>query len=424
VSAPSAIVAERVTKTYRLRRERRRTLKEVALRQYAATEEVEALRDVSFRVAAGEAFGVIGQNGSGKSTLLKLIAGTAKPTSGSLTVAGRISALLEIGAGFHPDFSGRENAYLNGSLLGLSRREVERVMPEVERFADIGRFFDGPVKTYSSGMYMRLGFAVAVHLDPDVLLVDEVLAVGDEYFQHKCFAKIAEFRKARKTIVLVSHDLGAVARLCERAIWLDAGAVAASGTVRDVVNAYHLKVSEREQRERAARGEIGKRWGSKEIEITSARVLGPGGVERAVLSSGEPAAIEIAYRNEALVRDAVFGVLIYREDGTGVYGTNTLIDGCAVPVRPEGVARFRVDELELLPGGYDVDIGIIDPQDRYYDYREKGLSFRVIAGTREIGVSRLHHVWEFDAGGAPAPAGEGAPERRSRAEGGAEAQGS
>jgi ABC-type polysaccharide/polyol phosphate transport system ATPase subunit len=392
----NAIVARDLTKRYRLRRERRRTLKELVLRQYAPAETVEALRGVSFTVAEGEAFGVIGANGSGKSTLLKLVAGTAKPSSGTLQVKGRVAALLEIGAGFHPDFTGRENAYLNGSLLGLSRREMDRALPDIERFADLGRFFDAPVKTYSSGMYTRLGFSVAVFLDPDVLLVDEVLAVGDEYFQHKCFAKIAEFRAAKKTILLVSHDLGAVARLCDRALWLDDGAVAAVGAVRDVVSAYHHRIGEREQRERAARGEVGARWGSREIEIASARVLGPDGAERSVLDSGEAAAIEIAYRNPARVGDAVFGVYVYRDEGTGVYGTNTLIDGCDVPVREAGVARFRIDALDLLPGAYDVDIGIIDPQDRYYDYHEKGLSFRVIGGTREVGVARLRHRWEFE----------------------------
>src|SRR5437763_10623864 len=249
MSSATAIRADQLSKNYKLRRERTRTLKETILRQYAPAEQVQALRDVTFAVVPGVSFGVVAANGSGKSTHLKLLAGTAKPTSGTLDVNGRVTALLEIGAGFHPDFSGRENAYLNGSLLGLSRKEMDRTMPAIEEFADIGRFFDASVKTYSSGMYMRLGFAVAVHLEPDILLVDEVLAVGDEYFQHKCFAKISEFRKAKKTIVLVTHDLGAVARLCDRAIWLDQGAVSASGAVRDVVNAYHLKVGEKEQRE-------------------------------------------------------------------------------------------------------------------------------------------------------------------------------
>jgi len=377
-----AVRAEHVSKTYRLHRERRRTFKEVALGQQAPAEDVQALRDVTFGVEPGEAFGVVGANGSGKSTLLKLIAGTAKPTTGTLEVNGRVSALLEIGA---------------GSLLGLSRKEMQRQMPAIEEFADIGRFFDAPVKTYSSGMYMRLGFAVAIHLDPDVLLVDEVLAVGDEYFQHKCFARIADFRKAKKTIVLVTHDLGAVARLCDRAIWLDQGAVSASGAVRDVVNAYHLKVGEKEQRERAARGEIGGRKGDRTMEIVRARMLDHDGTERVVLESGRPAAIEIAYRNPSGIADPVFGVCIYRDDGMAAYCTNTASDGISVPPREEGVVRFAMESLSLLPGGFDVDVGITDPQDRYYDYLEKGITFRVIAGPgREMGMARIPHRWECE----------------------------
>jgi lipopolysaccharide transport system ATP-binding protein len=390
-----AVVADHLGKTYRLHRERRRTLKEVVLRQYGPADDVLALRDVSFTVDAGKAFGVIGSNGSGKSTLLKLLAGTSKPTTGSLQVHGRVSALLEIGAGFHPDFTGRENAYLNGSLLGLSRKRMTEVMPQIESFADIGRFFDAPVKTYSSGMYMRLGFAVAVHLEPDVLLVDEVLAVGDEYFQHKCFAKIEEFRKSERTILLVSHDLNAVARLCERALWLDNGTVAAIGPTRDVINEYHRTVGEKEMQERKARGEVGQRFGSGEVTMTGARILGRDGRERAVLDSGEPATIEIAYRNPQRIPDAVFGVQLYRDDGIGIYGTNTLIDGAEVPVREEGVARFAFDALELLPGAYDADLGITDPQDRVYDYPAKGLSFRVIGTSRELGIARPRHRWEF-----------------------------
>src|SRR2546428_3863322 len=390
-----AIRAERLSKTYRLRRERGRTLKETFLRQYAPSEQVQALRDVSFSVERGGAFGVVGANGSGKSTLLKLLAGTAKPSGGTLAVDGRVTALLEIGAGFHRVFTGRETSYLNGSLLGLKRREVDRAMPAIEEFADLGRFFDAAVKTYSSGMYMRLGFSVAVHLDPDVLLVDEVLAVGDEYFQHKCFAKIAEFRASKKTIVLVSHDLGAVARLCDRAIWLDEGRVAAAGAPHDVINAYHVRVGEKEQRERAARGEIGARWGSKEIEVTRARILWPDRADRAVLESGKAAVVELAFRNPRAVTDAVFGVYVYRDDGTGVYGTNTLMDGVSVPLLEEGVARFEIDELALLPGAFDVDIGIIDPQDRYYDYLQKGLQFRVMGHSPEVGVTRLPHRWDF-----------------------------
>ena len=391
-----AIRAERLEKRYRLRTGRAPTLKELILRQTASTEVVHALKDVSFSVERGHCFGVVGANGSGKSTLLKLIAGTAKPTSGTIEVEGRISALLELGAGFHPDFTGRENAYLNGSLLGLTRRETEAAMPAIEAFAQLGRFFDAPIKTYSSGMAARLGFAVAVHVDPDVLLVDEVLAVGDEYFQHKCYAKIAEFRGAGKTIVLVSHDIGLIQRLCDRAIWLDQGRVAASGTVRDVATAYHLEVGERELRERALRGEVGGRTGSGEIEIVSAKVIGRDGEAKTLLEIGDPASFEIRYRNRSGLGDAVFGVYVYRDDGTGIYGTNTMLDDVAVPLREEGVVRFAMDALALLPGAYDVDVAATDRSDRHYDYHQKALNFRVVGSSREVGIARLPHRWEFE----------------------------
>ena len=391
-----AIRAEHLEKRYRLRTGRAPTLKEFLLRQIPPAEVVQALKDVSFTVERGQVFGVVGANGSGKSTLLKLIAGTAKPTSGTIEVEGRISALLELGAGFHPDFTGRENAYLNGSLLGLTRKETEAAMPKIEAFAQLGRFFDAPIKTYSSGMAARLGFAVAVHVDPDVLLVDEVLAVGDEYFQHKCYAKIAEFRGAGKTIVLVSHDIGLIQRLCDSAIWLDQGHVAASGTVRDVATAYHLEVGERELRERALRGEVGGRTGSGEIEIVSAKVIGRDGAPKTLLEIGDPASFEIRYRNPASVKDAVFGVYVYRDDGTGIYGTNTMLDDVAVPLREEGVVRFAMDSLALLPGGYDVDVAATDRSDRHYDYHQKALNFRVVGSSREVGIARLPHRWEFE----------------------------
>jgi lipopolysaccharide transport system ATP-binding protein len=392
----AAIRAEHLEKRYRLRTGRAPTLKELILRQTLSAEVVQALRDVSFAVERGQCFGVVGANGSGKSTLLKLIAGTAKPTSGTIEVEGRISALLELGAGFHPDFTGRENAYLNGSLLGLTRRETEAAMPAIEAFAQLGRFFDAPIKTYSSGMAARLGFAVAVHVDPDVLLVDEVLAVGDEYFQHKCYAKIAEFRGAGKTIVLVSHDIGLIQRLCDRAIWLDQGLVAASGTVRDVATAYHLEVGERELRERALRGEVGGRTGSGEIEIVSAKVVGGQGVPKTLLEVGEPARFEILYRNPNGLKDAVFGVYVYRDDGTGIYGTNTMLDDVTVPLRQEGVVRFAMDALAFLPGAYDVDVAATDRSDRHYDYHQKALNFRVVGSSREVGIARLPHRWEFE----------------------------
>src|SRR5712692_5849910 len=238
-----AIRAAHLEKRYRLRTGRAPTLKELVLRQIPPAEVVYALKDVSFAVDRGKCFGVVGANGSGKSTLLKLIAGTAKPTTGTIDVEGRVSALLELGAGFHPDFTGRENAYLNGSLLGLSRRQTDAAMPKIEDFAQLGRFFHAPIKTYSSGMAARLGFAVAVHVDPDVLLVDEVLAVGDEGFTHKCLDKFADFRRRGKTILLVTHSLNLVERFCDEALWLDEGSARTHGDPKRVVDAYLQQVS-------------------------------------------------------------------------------------------------------------------------------------------------------------------------------------
>src|SRR5919198_1451284 len=309
------------------------------LRQYAPSERVEALRDVSFTVEQGQSFGVVGANGSGKSTLLKLLAGTAKPTAGRADVPGRVSALLEIGAGFHPDFSGRENAYLNGSLLGLSRKEMDAAMPRIAEFADLGRFFDAPVKTYSSGMYARLGFAVAIHVEPEVLLVDEVLAVGDEYFQHKCFARINAIRAAGKTILFVSHDLAAVRRICGRALFLNAGRIAAEGDVDYAIEAYEETVRSKEGRELAAVAErSAQRWGTRDVEITGVRLRDAARAEGRVFRSGDPLTIELAYRAARAFDEVTFGVAFYRDDGAACYGTNTTLDGVHLAV-PAGEGR-------------------------------------------------------------------------------------
>src|SRR5881396_555766 len=222
------------------------------LRDLQPSDTFPALTDVSFTVAKGSTYGVIGKNGSGKSTALKVVAGITKPTSGVVTVDGRISALIELGAGFHPEISGRENVFINGIMLGLTRREIEKRFDEIVEFAELKDFIDAPVKTYSSGMYMRLGFAVAIHVDPDVLLVDEVLAVGDEGFTHKCLDKFAEIRRRGKTILLVTHSLSLVERFCDQALWLDAGKVRGEGDPRRVVGAYLTDVERSEEKQLAA----------------------------------------------------------------------------------------------------------------------------------------------------------------------------
>ena len=392
-----AIEVDHLTKRYRLRSEGGRTLKELLLGQYPPGSEVTALTDVSFSVDHGETLGVIGANGSGKSTLLKVLAGTSRPTAGRVDVSGRVSALLEIGAGFHPDFSGRENAYLNGSLLGLSRREMDTVMLGIQEFADIGRFFDAPVKTYSSGMYSRLGFAVAIHVEPDVLLVDEVLAVGDEYFQHKCFAKINAFRAGGKTILFVSHDLAAVKRICGRALFLDAGRIAAEGDVQYVADAYEDTVRSKEGRELAT-ATSAKRWGTHEIEITAVRLLDAGGADQRVFRSGEPVTIELSYRARRAIDEVTFGVAFYRDDGLACYGSNTTLDGVHVAVRAgEGIVRFHAPRFELLEGQYTLDVAAVSPDYAdTYDFHSKAYPFRTYGASGEIGVVRIAHGWVHD----------------------------
>src|SRR5712691_10503684 len=255
----NAIELVNVTKVYRRYARKRQfaTLKSALLKgsliqDLEPAEKFPALQGVSFNVPAGKTFGIIGRNGSGKSTALKLVAGITKPTTGTVHVNGRISALIELGAGFHPEISGRENVFINGIMLGLSKREVAKRFDEIVEFAELQQFIDAPVKTYSSGMYMRLGFAVAIHVDPDVLLVDEVLAVGDEGFTHKCLDKFGEFKRRGKTILLVTHSLGLVERFCDEALWLDAGKVRAAGDPKRVVGAYLTDVERSEERELAA----------------------------------------------------------------------------------------------------------------------------------------------------------------------------
>src|SRR5215467_12077554 len=333
----SAIELSHVSKIYRRYSARRfATLKSTLLgrsllRDLQPDETFMALKDVSFRVPRGSAFGVIGPNGSGKSTLLKLVAGITKPTTGTVRVEGRISALIELGAGFHPEISGRENVFINGIMLGLSKREVARRFDEIVEFAEMRDFIDAPVKTYSSGMYMRLGFAVAIHVDPEVLLVDEVLAVGDEGFTHKCLDKFAEFKRRGKTILLVTHSLGMVERFCDEALWIDAGRIKGSGDPKRIVGAYLTDIEQREERELAAGDAKAResaaaapispdepasavlpdnpvetatapddmfrategRWGSREVEITDVTLVGADGQAGHVFQSGERLEIHI-----------------------------------------------------------------------------------------------------------------------------------
>jgi len=433
----AAVTARDLTKIYRrfLHRNQFRTLKSALLSRSLISDlrpdqTFTALDSVSFEVPKGATFGVIGENGSGKSTLLKLMAGITRPTRGSIAVDGRISALIELGAGFHPEISGRENVAINGIMLGLTRREVAERFDAIVAFAELERFIDAPVKTYSSGMYMRLGFSVAIHVEPDVLLIDEVLAVGDEAFTRKCLDKIGEFRRRGKTIVLVSHSLGLVEKMCDDVLWLRSAKVADRGDSKRVVDAYLTYVAggeeallarEHGQPEAAAALETPAadepatgyqkgRWGSHEIEIAAVRLLDDRGHERHVYVPGERLTIALTVTAAAPVKDFVFGIGLFTADGTSVYGTNTHLEDF-VPARAEGTGEvlLHLDDLRLVEGTYLLDVAVHRRDGTPYDYHRGLYSFRMKSRIKDVGVYRPAHRWEF-AGGVELQAAAPRPE--------------
>ncbi len=286
-----------------------------------------ALRDVSLSVQRGEVFGVVGPNGSGKSTLLQIVSGILEPTRGRVITQGRIAALLELGAGFNPEFTGRENVFLNGEILGISRREMERVFPHIEKFAEIGPFVDRPVKEYSSGMYVRLAFATAIHVDPEILIVDEALAVGDAIFANRCIKKFEDLKKRGITVMFVSHDLGLVKRLSDRAALMVNGRVAAMGSPNEVVNRYVGLVLEREQPREEETPAGTHRHGDGASRVVEVTLIDAHGEETRSLHPGEPVTIRVRARAAKDLEDPVVGVLIRNRLGIDVYGTNTRIEG-------------------------------------------------------------------------------------------------
>ncbi|PYQ58314.1 MAG: hypothetical protein DMF58_15730 [Acidobacteria bacterium] len=408
-----AIALERVSKSYRLwgRGSQFATLKSALLKRdlkLMPESSVLALRSVSFVVDRGEAFGIIGRNGSGKSTLLKIISGILKPSSGIVRVNGRVAALIELGAGFHPEITGRENIVINGIMLGLSRKEIDSRFDRIVDFSGIGEFIDQPVKTYSSGMYVRLGFAVAVHVDPEILLIDEVLAVGDEEFSQKCIAKIQEMKYRGVTLLFVTHQLDQVRNLCDRALWLDHGAASAIGDPARVVDDYLQAVSGG-QPPPAVQDSGGplsstpkdeeERWGSGEVVLKRVALIDDKGRELVALGAGSAVSIEMDVEVRVPQDDFVFGVGIYHADGTCVYGTNTDLEGL-MPQRLDGNGRvrFAMPSLELVAGTYRIDAAVHTRNGRAFDYRRGVMRFVVGSRVHDIGVYRPRHQWKFEGG--------------------------
>ena len=423
-----AIDLAHVTKVYRKYSGRQfATLKSALLqrsilRDLRPSDTFPALTDVSFTVPKGSTYGVIGRNGSGKSSALKLVAGITKPTSGTVRVEGRISALIELGAGFHPEISGRENVFINGIMLGLSKREIHERFDDIVDFAELREFIDAPVKTYSSGMYMRLGFAVAIHVDPDVLLVDEVLAVGDEGFTHKCLDKFAEFRRRGKTILLVTHSLNLVERFCDEALWLDEGRVQAHGDPKRVVGAYLTAVEEGEDQLMAATTARAVedaqppaeqpadptsdmfqategRWGSREVEIVDVALLDAAGQPSHVFHTGEAFAIRVRVRAQQPTDDCVFGIGLFNADGVCCYGTNTFLEEMQpASISGEADATIAIDSLDLVEGTYKLDVAVHKRDGYPYDYHRLLYTFRVKSRTHDVGIYRPRHRWSFSPG--------------------------
>lgn len=384
---PGEIAVRDLWEVFRVYHSRPMGVKERLTRaQKLVYEDFWALKGVSFNVEPGSSLAVLGPNGSGKSTLLKCLAGTLTPDRGSVEIGGKVAGLLELGAGFHPDLSGKENIYLNGSILGMKRSEIDALYDEIVDFSGVGDFIDNPVRNFSSGMYVRLGFAIAIQVDPDVLLLDEILAVGDAAFQAKCFEKLNETRRRGRTLLLVTHDTHSAMRMCDRAILLDEGRIIAEGPSREVVSLYQQRVLAEREADPAAQIPVrpSKRWGTGEGKIVSVQLCDASDNPVDKVSTGDATALKVVVEFNRVVMDPVIGFQLTAEDGKDLFGTNTLSRDAPVGSFEPGAAVevvFR-QVLDLLPGRYMITIAVVDntasePIDFWRDclyFRVRGLS--------------------------------------------------
>jgi lipopolysaccharide transport system ATP-binding protein len=350
-----------------------------------------ALRDIGFELQKGETLGLVGPNGCGKSTLLQIVCGILPPTSGRVVTRGRIAALLELGAGFNPEFSGRENVYLNGEIMGLSRAEIGKAMPSIEAFAEIGEFMERPVKEYSSGMYVRLAFSTAIHVEPDILVVDEALAVGDAVFANRCVRKFEELRERKVTVLFVSHDLGLVKQLSERAILLLNGRIEAEGTPNDVINRYIGLVLARQDAKRESGGRASFRHGDGTSEVLGIEILNTRGEAATTVASGEPITVRVRSRFHKPKTDPMVGILIRTRIGMEVYGTNTRIEKVNLGEFQAGdelTVDFRM-ECWLTPQQYTLTVAMQDADGASHDWLDDAVAFEVVDTRVAAGVANL-----------------------------------
>lgn len=388
------------------------TLKEAivrGLRGMKPAEQFWALRDVSFSVAPGRMVGVIGPNGAGKSTLLRLLGHVGRPDQGKVEVHGRIGALLDLGAGFHPDLTGRENVFISGVISGLNRREVEHHFDSIVAFAELEAFIDNPLRTYSTGMQMRLAFAIAAHIQPEILLIDEVLAVGDISFQRKCLERITQFKEEGCTIILVSHDASSIRQLCDEVLWLREGQLVAYGPAEVVVDQYVAEMTAETRRRTpvsqpvqytaaGAELQINKnRFGSLEMEIVNVQLLDSLGLPVTELEAGQSLQVEIGYTAPQSVAAPIFSVTLSREDGFVCYDTSTAAAGLTLPdIQGRGQVTLHLDRLDLIGGQYFVDIGVYERDWAYaYDYHWHVYPLLIHSTGSDKGILRPPHRWEI-----------------------------
>jgi ABC-2 type transport system ATP-binding protein len=403
--ADIAIACAGVWKSYRIYHQRSSTLKEKIISQRNRYEEFWALKDVDLEIPVGTTFGIIGANGSGKSTLLKTMARILTPDRGSVKVQGAMSSLLELGIGFHPELTGHENIYLGGSLLGLTRRDVDTRFDAIVEFAGISEFLHMAVKNYSSGMYARLAFALAICVDPEVLLVDEVLSVGDEQFQMRCHQRIAEFRAEGRTVVLVSHSLDAIRHLCERATWIDDGMVRDIGETNDVITSYLTQVHGALEEEGPVHS--GHRLGSGEAVITGVQFLDGDGAETTTFTTGRSVTVRLAYRADRAITNALCCFAVYRaDDMTYVIGRSSKEHTDCLELSGDGVIELTLSTLPLLGGTYLVSIGLQDESlMRVYDWHDRSYTLQVHPDPSHPPEAGLVHVdGHWSIGPIPSPA--------------------
>ena len=410
----NAIEVKNLKKSFKVYYDKGSSLKEKILFMKRNRYEIRhVLKGISFEVKKGEAVGLIGHNGCGKSTTLKLLTRIIYPDSGSIEMAGRVASLIELGAGFHPDMSGRENIYINAAIFGLTRKEIDERLDDIIAFSELEEFIDNPVRTYSSGMYMRLAFAVAINVDAEILLVDEILAVGDAGFQAKCFNKMREIKGNGTTIVIVSHALNQIEQICDRSIWIHEGVIKAEGLPRDVDPMYMIYMSSRisgvdakavEEARAAAEGEGGysraadkNRWGSGEVIMTSVTCYNEKYDDVRAFASNDSCTIEIKYNAVYRIEDAVIGLAVYKDDHTHVYGTNTLIDTSQpVVLEGDGTAILKIDRLPVNEGVYIIDMEIHKPDGFDYDFWKEALRITVSNPHQEAGILSLEHEWSIN----------------------------